>query len=114
MMGWQKVSTEPGAGLCGGCPENKECEHPLPSPGVPALAIHLRWGNGTQPWWVTKGIELPLGSKAVTEVWVQDLEVGHGNARLQSKLLLAVSGWNNRSGQTGGGVWPGSSRETYF
>lgn len=33
MMGWQKVSTEPGAGLCGGCPENKECEHPLPSPG---------------------------------------------------------------------------------
>lgn len=33
MMGRQKASTEPGAGLCVGCPENKECEHSPLSPG---------------------------------------------------------------------------------
>jgi len=33
-MGRQKPSTEPGAGLCGGCSEKKECEHPLLSPGA--------------------------------------------------------------------------------
>lgn len=51
MMGRQKASEEPGAGLCVGCPENKECEHPPPSPGgqhwpsAPAGAMGLSPGG---------------------------------------------------------------------
>ena len=63
------------------------------------MASRLCWGDGPWPWWVTKGAKSALGSKALTEVWVWGLEVGDGDARLRSKLLLDVSGWNDGSGQ---------------